>query len=412
MSSKKEVEIKRKKTKKENLFKVNEVIFLVLLTCVVSLAVGALVFSNSSLRVEKAPSNIVGKSGLEEFIANYNFIVDNYQGDLDQEKLIKDAIEGMVSGIDDAHTSFIDQIRDESFNIRLNGSYTGLGVEIISNEEGYITVVGVFENSPAAISGLKVGDVIVKLNGEDIKGVASSDFSNKVMNELEGKVDITIDRDGVEHSLVLEKGQIEINSVHEKTFNHSGKVIAYLSIDVFALNTYTQFKTALESFENKGFDSLIIDVRGNSGGHLNVVKNMISLFFDSNTVIYQTDTKGKIEKFKSTGKTTKDYPIVILGDSGSASASEIMIGALKEKYGATFVGQQTFGKGTVQEVQTISTGDQYKVTTKNWLTAKGNVIDSVGISPDVELQLGEEYFANPSDETDNQLQKALELLAK
>lgn len=420
--TKKKVDVKpkvEKKTTKKvsskgivNSFRTSEVIFLIIITCVVSLFTGIFV-SNSDYSNKTDKPNKIGNNGdIKEFIDHYEYIIENYQGNIDAKKLIKDAIEGMVNGIEDDYTSFIDQVRDESFNIRLNGSYTGLGVEIVNDAEGYINVVRVFKNSPAEKSGIKTGDVIVKLNGEDIKGVSSSDFSSKVMNELKGKVTITVQREDGELELTLEKGRIEIESVHKKMFNVSDKKIAYLSIDVFALNTYDQFKRTLKDLENDGFDSLIIDVRGNSGGHLNIVKEIISLFLDSKNVIYQTDTKGKIEKFYSNGRETKSYPIVILGDGGSASASEILIGALKEKYGATFVGEKTFGKGTVQEVKTIITGDQYKVTTKNWLTANGNKIDGVGINPDEVVNLTNDYFESPSDETDSQLQKAIELLTR
>lgn len=404
---------KKQSSKKENHFKTSEVIFLIIITCVVSLFTGLLV-SNDNYKgsAGKKPISSNYSGDLKEFVEHYEFIIKNYEGEIDTKKLIKDAIEGMVNGIEDDYTSFIDKERDESFTIRLNGSYTGLGVEITSNSEGYINVVGVFKNSPAERAGMKVGDVIVKLNGEDIKGVVTSEFSSKIMNELKGPVKLTINRGEEVLELSLEKGRIEIQSVYDKVFNVDGKKIAYLSIDVFALNTYIQFKNKLNELERDGFDSLIIDVRGNSGGHLNIVKEIISLFLDSRTVIYQTDTKGKIEKFYSSGKENKTYPIVILGDGGSASASEILIGALKEKYGATFVGEKTFGKGTVQELKTIVTGDQYKVTTKKWLTANGNRIDGVGIEPDVNVSLTEEYIQNPSDDTDSQLQKAIEILKK
>ena len=136
---------------------------------------------------------------------------------------------------------------------------------------------------------------------------------------------------------------------------------------------------------------------------------MISLFLDSSHIIYQTDDGGKIEKFYSTGKETKKYKIIILANNNSASASEIMMGALKEEYGATIVGETSYGKGSVQELRTLSNGSQYKITIKKWLTPKGNCIDNIGIKPDYEIKLSDEYYENPTKENDNQLNKALEL---
>ena len=185
------------------------------------------------------------------------------------------------------------------------------------------------------------------------------------------------------------------------------KKIGYLLIDTFALNTDEQFKTKLKELEDANMDSLIIDVRSNTGGHLSTVTNIISEFLDKSKTIYQTDTKGKIEKIKSKGDKTKNYKIVLLGDGASASASEVLIAALKESYGATFVGTTTFGKGTVQEMHSIeATGENYKITTKKWLTPNGNWINEKGINPDYEVFLDGSYFENPTKENDSQIQKA------
>ena len=175
------------------------------------------------------------------------------------------------------------------------------------------------------------------------------------------------------------------------------------------MNTDTQFKTKLKELEKDGIDSLIIDLRGNSGGHLTAVENMISEFLDKDKVIYQMETKSKIKKYYSKGNKTKIYPIVLLVDNDSASASEMMTAALKESYGATIVGMTTYGKGTVQELQD-SNESQYKITTKKWLTPNGNWINEVGIKPDYEMELDEKYFLEPTDAHDNQLQKAIEIL--
>ena len=182
----------------------------------------------------------------------------------------------------------------------------------------------------------------------------------------------------------------------------SGVNIGYIQVGIFAENTYEQFKEQLLKLEKDNLDSLIIDLRGNSGGHLETVTNMTSLFLDSKKVIYQIQTKTKTEKIYSKGKNNKTYHIYILIDADSASASEVMASALSEQLDAKLVGENSYGKGTCQEVKYTSSGDQYKFTTKKWLTSKGIWIKGKGLKPDIEIKLSEAYIDNPTDENDNQ----------
>ena len=148
-------------------------------------------------------------------------------------------------------------------------------------------------------------------------------------------------------------------------------------------------------------------MRENSGGHLTTAEDIISLFLDSTHPIYQIESKGKTRKYYSKGKKDKDMKIVLLVNGGSASASEVLTSALKEQLGSIVVGEKTYGKGTVQELQTLPSGGKYKLTTKKWLTSKGKVIDNKGIDPDVEVSLDDSYYKDPNDDNDNQLQKAI-----
>ena len=349
---------------------------------------------------------------LEEFIENYKNIVGNYYKEIDKKELITNAIKGMIDSLDDPYSSYLNEEENANFNILLMGTYEGIGIQIANDEKGNIVVLTVFSDSPAAKADLRPGDILLKINDIDLKGKTSDYFASYVRNSVSKDFTIIYKRGNKEKNITLKKEKIIIKSVFSKTFNENNKKIGYLRVDTFASNTYTQFKEELEKLEKDGINSLIIDLRNNSGGHLTVVANMISLFLDSSHVIYQTQDKETIEKAYSTGTVTKNYSIVILANKQSASASEVMIGALKDEYGAKVVGEATFGKGTVQELQTISSGDQYKITTKKWLTPSGYWVNEKGIIPDIEISLNENYYLNPTEENDNQLQKALELLKK
>ena len=174
----------------------------------------------------------------------------------------------------------------------------------------------------------------------------------------------------------------------------------------------TEFFVKLEALEKENIDSLIIDVRSNSGGYLSSVTDIASMFLNKSKIIYQLDTKGVVEQIYSKTKESRNYKVVVLIDKASASASEILAGAMQESYGATIIGTNSYGKGTVQAAYQLESGATVKYTIQKWLTPNGNWINEVGITPDIEVELTEEYANNPSDETDSQLQKALEELSK
>ena len=392
--------------KSDGSFKTIEVIGLVIITCVVSLILGSLVTSG----FKNSENKFVEDEYLNKIIETYEYIKQNYYGDIDNEKMIKATIEAMIGTLNDPYSTFFDESSAKNFNITLNGNYQGLGVEISNNAEGNIQVMKVFNNSPAKNAGMQVGDVIASVNNISYLGKTTSEFVSVVRDGLETDFTVVVQRDGEQISLNIKKDNIVIESVHSKIFKDNNKKIGYIDVDIFASNTFEQFKNKLEELEKENIDALILDLRDNTGGHLSAAKDMLSLFLDSKHVIYQTETKNKIEKFYSKGKQTKKYKIVVLGNSLSASASEIVIAALKDEYGAKFVGGSTFGKGTVQELHELPTGEQYKFTTKRWLTPKGDWINGHGITPDYVLYPSEAYIENPIESNDNILKKALELL--
>lgn len=405
-ANEKKIVQKTSKSKKKNAgssFGILEVSVLLIITCILSITSG--LFLGSKFLGNKTTTEIPEE--LNEFITNYNYIIENYYGEVNKKDIITGAIKGMVESLGDTHTSFLDESTNDTFNIQLQGSFEGVGVEIINTDDG-ITVLSVFDDSPASRADIKPGDIIVKFNEINISSKQAVELTNIIRNN-NGKFTLTVKRGEQELVKEMNKGLIIIKSVNSKTYNQDNKKIGYLEVTLFAANTYQQFKSALQNLESQNIDGLIIDVRFNTGGHLTAVESMISLFLDSSHVIYQTESKEGIEKTYSRGSVTKKYPIVLLSNKDSASASEVLMGALREEYGAKVVGVKSFGKGTVQQLNTLSTSDQYKITVKRWLTPKGNSIDKVGITPDIIIEQNPEYFKDFDEAKDVQLKRALEV---
>lgn len=396
------------KIKKHSMFSTTEVVTIVIITAFISLLMG-LVISNSTNNSEdyKAVS-----PAMQNFLKEYNEIIDNYYDDVDEDELLETALESVINTLGDPYSGVVDKSLANSLSTRLQGTYSGFGIEIANNSDNYIYIVDVIENSPAEKVGLKVYDKIIAMDGVDVSNTTTTDFVNMVKENDNQVIKLTIIRDGSQMDINITREVITLKSVSSTTYEVNNKKIGYIYISVFAANTDAQFKEELKSLEQSGMDSLIIDLRDNTGGHLTAVENMMSEFFDKKHVIYQIEDKNGITKYHSTGKETKNYPIAVLVNGNSASASEMLTAALKEEYGATVIGVKTYGKGTVQEVQATDSGVKYKLTTKKWLTPDGNWINGKGITPNIEVSLNSEYFSNPTEENDNQLQTAIKTLAK
>lgn len=395
-----------KKNKKEirNTFSVKEVIFLLLTTCIVSLIMGYAISDHNKINTK---SNEEDKY-LKEFIENYEYILDNYYENVDKNKLMTGAIDGMVEALGDTHSVSISN--EGYFNIKLTGSYSGLGVQVVTDENNNIVVYNVISDSPAQKAGIQTYDIIKSIDGKTFD--TSTDLADYIKESSNQSFEIIISRDNNEINLTLTRDTVTLKSVYSEVMEKSNKKIGYIYVSVFASNTASQFTSAVEELEKQNIDSLIIDVRDNTGGHLTSVVEMLSCLLDSSKTIYQIQIKDNITKYNSKGKITKTYPIVVLQNGNSASASELLSSALQEEYGATVIGNTSYGKGTVQELVKLSNGKEYKFTTKKWLTPKGNWINEKGVVPNIEVSLNDEYQNNPTDETDNQLQTALEYLTK
>lgn len=397
------------KNKKNQGFKTSEVVILVLLTFIVSLIIGIL-FGRQNV---KTNDESIDDKYLNNFIENYNYIIDNYYTKIDKEKIINGAIEGMMSSLEDPYSMYFDSDESSLFNTLLDGEYEGLGIVYTKNTDtNQFVITSVLKNSPAYKAGLKINDIILSIDEKNLNDKDLKELSNYVT--INNKVfKLKILRDEKEYTIEISKEKVDIESVSSKMFEKNNKNIGYINITIFASNTYKQFKTELEKLEQNEIDSLIIDVRQNTGGHLTSVEDILNEFLTKDQISYAMEKNSKKVKYYGKAKDNKKYSIVLLGDSGSASASEVLISSLKDNLNAYFIGERTYGKGSVQELVTLSNGTQYKITTQRWLTPKlVCVSDTKGIEPDKEIVLSENYYKSLKDEDDNQLQEAINYLSK
>lgn len=350
------------------------------------------------------------KKGFDSLYETYDTIMSEYYKDVDSDKLIEGAINGMLESLDDEHTMYFDKKSKEEFDSELSGNYYGIGAQIQLTSDETIKITKVFDDSPAKKAGLKEEDVFVSVDGTSVKGKSATKVANMLKSDSVKTSTIVVKRNDKELTFKVTKENITLFSVSSEMLDNNGKNVGYLSVSIFGQKTYSQFKDALTKLEKQDMDSLIIDLRGNTGGYLSTVTNMLEEFIDKGNVIYQIQSSSGVKQYKTVKASEKKYKIVVLIDGGSASASEIMSAAMKEVYGATLVGQTTYGKGTVQTTKNLSNGSMIKYTIEKWLTPSGKNIDKEGIKPDYEVELGDSYKDNPTKENDAQLQKALDLL--
>ena len=340
-----------------------------------------------------------------EIIKNYNYIKDNYYGKLDENKLLNSAISGMLESLGDDYSSFYDEESTLDFNSKMDGKYKGIGASI-QWDKGENKVVEVHADSPAEKAGIKVKDVIIAVGDIDVTNLTATELADIILKQGDSKFDITVDRNGQKLKFTLKLDMIELKSVHSMVSQENDKKIGYIKIDVFASNTSEQFHKELESLEKKKIDSLIIDVRDNTGGHLSVAGDILDFFFQKGTTLYQLSNESGVSKYKAKTAEKRNYPIVILVNEASASASELLTSCFMDNYkDVTVVGKTTYGKGTVQKAITLPNGSSYKLTVEKWLTSSGRSVDGEGVTPDVDIDIDAEKCE------DTQLEKAYAILS-
>lgn len=340
-----------------------------------------------------------------------DFIENNYLRDIDNDKMIDGQLKGMVQSLEDPYSVYLTSEEYKSFTQETSGIYAGIGIIVTPGEDGYITVVSPIEDTPGERAGLKTGDRISHVDGVEYFGEEMDQAVNVMKGEPNTSVSLTIIRGQLSESesfdVDIVREQIRLITVKSEMIDDIG----YMRLTSFDEITYDDFKTQLEEIESNNARGLIIDLRNNPGGLLDVTAEIADDLLGSGDIVY-TETKDGQRQTLQSGKSQTQIPLVVLVNEGSASASEILSGAIKDHNRGEIIGTTTFGKGVVQTVRPLSDGSGIKLTVSQFFTPEGNVIHDVGVEPDivVELDEGVETIGIENIEEDNQLQKALELI--
>ncbi|WP_019123304.1 S41 family peptidase [Brevibacillus massiliensis] len=325
----------------------------------------------------------------------YQIIKKNYVHDVPSEQLIEGAIEGMVGSLDDPYSSYMDPTAAEEFNTSLHSSFEGIGAEV-TLKNGRVTIVSPFKGSPAELAGLRANDQILSVNGESLEGLDLQKAVSKIRGPKGTKATLKVLRPGMTEpiTVVVIRDNIPIETVHQSIIQRGADKFGRIEITQFSADTAKHFFEELAQLEKENIKGLIIDVRGNPGGYLTAVREIAEQLIPEKKAIVKIeygDKSREVEEYHSKVDAAKPYPIVVLTDGGSASASEILAGAMSESGGYKLVGEKTFGKGTVQNTVEMGDKSQLKLTIAKWLTPNGEWINKKGIEPDVAVSQPE-YF--------------------
>ena len=400
--------------------KIYRVVMIVILTVVITFMVTTIVMYNKFNNLYASDSNTSNSTNtsneysLVQTLQSFKTMINQlYIGDIDEESMLEGAIKGYVEGLGDPYTEYLTKEEMEEFTEETNSEYVGIGVYVGNDTvNNTILVVGVMKSSPAEEAGIQIGDVIEKIDGVAYTG-KQLDEATKVLKAEEGTTaTLTIRRDNEEKELTVVRRKITVQHVASEMLENN---IAYIQIDSFDANVASSFEEQITSLMNNGATGIIIDLRNNGGGIVDEATGIADLFLDKGETILITKSKKENNEEETKSERdpiVKDIPVVILVNEATASASEILAGALKDNYGATIIGKQTYGKGVIQTLYTLTDGSGIKITTEEYQTPNRNKIHEVGIEPDEIVELPETVtnVLEILEDQDTQLQKAIELL--
>lgn len=398
-----------KAEKKQTIYKI---IMLVILTAVITFMITTIALyktvGNSNMKYISTDNSTIGQK-----IAYYKkFIEKNYIYDIDEENMLESAIKGYFEGLEDPYSEYITKEEMQDYMADATGKYVGIGIYITNNTQtNQIVVIMPMKGSPAEEAGLQSGDVILKIDGEEYKGEDLSKASNKLKAEEGTKVKLEILRNEQTLEIEVERKTIKVNHIETKILDNN---IGYIQISTFDDGCYNEFVQKYNDIKEKNIKSLIIDLRNNGGGIVEEATNIADMFTNKGSTLLITTGKGEKEEITKAKKDKEiDMKVVILVNENTASASEILTGAIKEnnEQNVIVVGTKTYGKGVIQSIFTLKDGSGIKLTTNEYYTPNHNTINKVGIIPDYEIELPEnESIYTIQEENDTQMNKAIELL--
>jgi carboxyl-terminal processing protease len=375
----------------------------------------------AQVQAEKTPKTASNTVNHEKIDQAYDLILNRYVEKVDRGKLVEGAIQGMLSALKDPYSVYMDKDTANQFNQALGSSFEGIGAEV-GMVDGKIVIVSPFKNSPAEKAGIKPNDQILKVDGASVEGLDLNKATIKIRGKKGTTVQLEIARQGLKDPLTIDvkREEIPLETIHASIKKQDGKKVGYMEITSFSEQTAKDFKKELSSLEAQDIKALILDVRGNPGGYLSSVQEILKEFVPKDKPLVQIEHRnGEKESFFSTLTEKKGYPVAVLVNKGSASASEILAGSLQEAVGYPLVGETTFGKGTVQQVLEMGDGSNIKLTLFKWLTPDGHWIHKKGIKPDVAIKQPAIFNTHPiqvqqalkEDMNNEQVKNAQEILA-
>ncbi len=349
-------------------------------------------------------------SDTEDKLNNIRKIIDQiylYSDKID-EKLLQDSIvRGYVAGLNEPYTVYYNEEETASLMESTTGTFGGIGVVIMQDRTtGLATFTTIYADCPGEKAGFKTGDIVYKVNGEDVSGMDLDSIVTRIRGEVGTEVEITVLRGD---SMEEYTGTATRALIENTTVNHEIKddKIGYIQLTGFEDTTYAQFEKALDDLKAQGMKGLIVDLRNNTGGNLSTVCEILDLILPEGTVVSIKDKNGNGQVYSSDEERKLEVPLVVLTNGYSASASEIFAGAVQDHKIGTLVGTKTYGKGIVQNIYSLGDGTSLKITSSEYFTPNGRNIHEIGIEPDVEI----EYVYDESNpNADNQMEKALEIL--
>lgn len=383
-----------------------ETVIIIVITAIISgITTGVILYNSFDEKTGNSYSSLTNDENLKEFLDVYNSVSNEYYQEIDKKEMLEEAIEAMMNYLGDDYTSYLSKDETTLLSETLSGKYKGIGVSFRDK-----TILSVFKGSPAEKAGVKVNDLIKKINNNDCTNLDDNQVVELIQSNSEN-INLIVERSGKEISFDLKLDSLNVPAITYDVLNND---IGYIYISTFSNTLSEQVSSALDELESKGIKSLIIDVRDNSGGYLVAALDVASLFLEKGKIVYSLQASNSQQIYYDESDEKRDYNITVLINKNTASAAEVLAAALKESYGSSLIGNISYGKGRVQQTKTLNNGKMVKYTTAKWLTPTNECIDGIGLTPDYEIDI--EFQYNEAGEAiayeDMQLKKAIEILSK